>query len=926
MRPLQLTMSAFGPYAGETVLNMGQLGNSGLYLITGDTGAGKTTIFDAITFALYGDASGTEREPGMFRSQYASPGTRTFVKLLFMHGGKEYEIERNPSYMRPKDRGEGMTIEKAGAALVAPGRSVSGVKDVDAAVLDILGVDKDQFSQIVMLAQGDFRRLLMSDTRDRQKIFRNLFRTQPYQLLQDQVRRKAAELEEQCRKTQDSVRQYAGQVYWKEDCEYAVNLQRIQNEESPLSDILEILPLLIQKDRQEKEHMDHEKIRLQTELAEVHAAIALAREAKEKEQKRLEAVSRKQILLEEMKLRQQELQKQENRQEEREKLQQKKNALAQQMKEYHVLEELAERRQQLEQEIETVQKNGQILDEMLHQKREKLDRAKQQLEQYDDSEAVLEKLIHDGEDLSRDQAQLRQCEKERNRCDETGQALKDAQREYQIRREETERAALDYEQTDRLYMDAQAGLLAQELREDSPCPVCGSLSHPHPAMLQNGAPTREQREQKRREAQKRRQYADEASRRAAQINSALQEQQTQLKGRLGELVPPITFEKAESQITVRLEQLAIKIRENKQSVAHERKRRKQKETLVQQIPQHEEEIRHMEEQQKEDHGNLVAARTRYEEVRKQWESQREHISFQRIDEAGAEFEKLSAELVSMEQALEDAVKAVGDTREKLALIRGTLKSLEQQTGEGDKISLEKELEAEKSLKERNDVLEMGQHEVNTRLDNNQRLYQKIQEKYQGQKELETEYQNVHALSETLNGRLTGKQKLMLETYVQMTYFDRVIRRANLRFMIMSDGQYEMKRAEFTGEARSQTGLDISIIDHYNGSERSVKSLSGGESFLASLSLALGLSDEIQSVAGGIQLDTLFVDEGFGSLDSDALQLVYRALMSLTDGHRLVGIISHVEELKSKIDRQIVVTKEKTGGSRVRITDNTGDIS
>lgn len=926
MRPLQLTMSAFGPYAGAAVLNMGQLGDSGLYLITGDTGAGKTTIFDAITFALYGDASGTEREPGMFRSKYASLGTRTFVKLLFTHGGKEYEIERNPSYMRPKDRGEGMTMEKANASLVAPGRSVSGVKDVDAAVLDILGVDKDQFSQIVMLAQGDFRRLLMSDTRERQKIFRNLFRTQPYQLLQDQIRRRAADLEEQCRKTQDSVRQYVGQVYWKEDSEYAVNLQRIQDGESPLSDILEVLPLLIRKDRQEKEHIDHEKGRLQTELAEAHAAIALAKEAQEKERKRREAANREQLLLEQIKLRQQELQEQENRQEEREKLRQRRNVLEQQIKEYHVLEELEKRRQQLQQEIETVQKNGQLLDQKLQQKREKLSGAKQQLEQCNDSEAVLEKLIHEGEDLTRDQEQLQQYQKERNRCNETEQALKDAQSEYQMRREEAERAVLDYEQTDRLYMDAQAGLLAQELREDSPCPVCGSLSHPRPALLQNGAPTREQREQKRREAQKRRQYADEASRRAAQINSTLQEQQTQLKGRLGEMVPPITFEEAESQIADRLEQLAIKIRENKQSVSHERKRRKQKETLTQRIPQLEEEIRHTEEAQKEDHGNLVAVRTRYEEVRKQCDEQKEQISFQQIDEAKTELEDLSAEIVSMDQALENVRKAVGDTREELALVRGTLKSLEQQTGEGEKISLEKELETEKSLQERNAVLEMGQNEINTRLESNQRLYQKIQEKYQGQKELETEYQNVHALSETLNGRLTGKQKLMLETYVQMTYFDRVIRRANLRFMIMSDGQYEMKRAEFTGEARSQTGLDISIIDHYNGSERSVKSLSGGESFLASLSLALGLSDEIQSVAGGIQLDTLFVDEGFGSLDSDALQLVYRALMSLTDGHRLVGIISHVEELKSKIDRQIVVTKDKTGGSRVRITDNSGDIS
>ena len=179
---------------------------------------------------------------------------------------------------------------------------------------------------------------------------------------------------------------------------------------------------------------------------------------------------------------------------------------------------------------------------------------------------------------------------------------------------------------------------------------------------------------------------------------------------------------------------------------------------------------------------------------------------------------------------------------------------------------------------------------------------------------EKRYGYVSSLADTANGKLSGKEKIMLETYIQTTYFDRIIARANLRFMKMSDAQYELKRLEEASNNRSQSGLDLGVIDHYNGSQRSVKTLSGGESFMAALSLALGLSDEIQSSAGGIQIDTMFVDEGFGTLDSDSLELAYNALAGLTEGNRLVGIISHVSELKDKIDKQIVVTKEKSGGS------------
>ncbi len=201
---------------------------------------------------------------------------------------------------------------------------------------------------------------------------------------------------------------------------------------------------------------------------------------------------------------------------------------------------------------------------------------------------------------------------------------------------------------------------------------------------------------------------------------------------------------------------------------------------------------------------------------------------------------------------------------------------------------------------------------------NKSALQKIKLKSGDLDDYEKRYQWVLPLSNTANGKVAGKEKIMLETYIQMTYFDRIISRANTRFMVMSGGQYELKRRKEAEDKKAQSGLDLDIIDHYNGTERSVKTLSGGESFKASLSLALGLSDEIQSIAGGIKLDTMFVDEGFGNLDDDSINQAMNALSGLAEGNRLVGIISHVSELKNRIDKQIVVAKEKSGGSKANI--------
>jgi len=272
----------------------------------------------------------------------------------------------------------------------------------------------------------------------------------------------------------------------------------------------------------------------------------------------------------------------------------------------------------------------------------------------------------------------------------------------------------------------------------------------------------------------------------------------------------------------------------------------------------------------------------------------------------------------LKQTLDKAQKAYTNCKSGVDSLNGTIKALIAQLKDAEEIDIEAEKKQQSELTREKKTLSEKITQLSSRLDQNNGALRNIQERGDRLSEVETNWIWAKALSNTANGNLSGKEKIMLETYIQMTYFDRILARANTRFMVMSGGQYELKRRIEADNNRSQSGLELDVIDHYNGTERSVKTLSGGESFKASLSLALGLSDEIQSSAGGIRLDTMFVDEGFGSLDEESLQQAMRALYGLTEGNRLVGIISHVSELKEKIDKQIVVTKEKSGGSRAKI--------
>jgi len=414
--------------------------------------------------------------------------------------------------------------------------------------------------------------------------------------------------------------------------------------------------------------------------------------------------------------------------------------------------------------------------------------------------------------------------------------------------------------------------------------------------------------------------AGEASRTASQVKGTVDSQLKNLMQKASELFGTEEIEVQELADTSALlhKQLMKQINEILQKLQAEEENLRKKKQLEEELAAGEKRMAELQEELSDRKQELAAEETRCTELKKQAEELASSLPYTDRNEALQKKEELIGFIDSLRTELERAEQHYNECRTALTELKGRISQLENQLEQGDDCCAEKEEARKAELSREKEILQGQLQKARTRISTNETVRKNIKET-SGQLEiLEERWTWVKSLSNTANGNITGKEKVMLETYIQMTYFDRIILRANRRLMSMTGGQYELVRRQVAENNRSQSGLELDVIDHYNGSQRSVKTLSGGESFKASLSLALGLSDEVQSSAGGIRLDTMFVDEGFGSLDEESLQQAIRTLAGLSEGNRLVGIISHVGELKEKIDRQVLVTKEKSGGSRVEI--------
>lgn len=767
MRPMHLTISAFGPYAGEVKIDFTQLGTEGLYLITGDTGAGKTTIFDAIVFALYGEASGEARGADMLRSKYAQPDTPTYVSLLFSYREKEYRITRNPEYLRPLKKGEGYTTNKADAELLYPdGHLVTKSREVTKAVTELLCLDKNQFTQIAMIAQGDFLKLLFAKTEERSKIFREIFHTKTYQILQEKLKAESGRLRMAYEDYEKSISQYLDGILCKE--ESAEEIEKLRQEQKVLSaqEMAAVISGQISREKEQLARLQKQQEALEKELTELNEVVG---KAKEQEKRKTEM----QFAMEQ--------------------LQSIKPHLEEWKKQY-------EEKQCILQKAEAEQK---VTEQLYQESQEALER----LESKKNIEKQLAKL----------QEEVESRQKIYKQAAAQNRSLKEI-----------------YDTLEQCYLDGQAGILAEHLQEGKKCPVCGSISHPAPAAGKADAPSKEKVEA----AKKNWESGNERARQTSEAAGAVAGRLESVKEQYGQLLK--------------------KIKSEKPSV------------------------------------------------------------FASIEEAKACLRKKEKEAEQAKKAVSLAEKSWRDGEKEYQKYENIAETLSGQVEEKIRYDIPVLEEKRQEMEEQRRILLEEKQGITLRVTTNTRILQAVEKQGKKMQETEQQWNLMKELAATMNGAVPGKDKIMLETYVQMTYFDHILNRANTRFMQMSGGQYEMMRARQAQNMKSQSGLELDVIDHYNGTTRSIKTLSGGESFLASLSLALGLSDEIQALSGGISLETMFVDEGFGSLDEEALTQAVKVLQQLAGKNRLVGIISHVTELKERIEKQIVVTKGKNGESKVTI--------
>ncbi len=919
MRPLKLVMSAFGPYADRVELDLTQLGEKGLYLITGDTGAGKTTIFDAITFALYGEPSGENRKNDMLRSKYASSDTPTYVELTFLYKGLEYYVKRNPEYERPAKKGGGTTKENASAELIMPnGTVVTKWKDVNNAVIDIMGIDKNQFTQIAMIAQGDFLKLLLAKSTDRQKIFRSIFNTHNYEKLQEALKQELSKVNKEYDNAKNSVNQYVDGIKCKEDSALFGLLKDNKAKGVPTLDICVALENQIIYDKNEAQSVDEIKNDVKDRLSKSKAVIERANEY-------IKAKSSLELNEALLKTAKEKLTDLENSQREAEskkpkaeKLSEEITTISNMLSEYN---ELDRKQNELNTSIENKEKAKTTIDkcksslEALTQdvknKKQELDSLKSVEVEKANCENQKSQLSTKIDDLVNILAELERLKELNAKHEKARIAYTQAYESYTAKNEE-------YESAFKRYLDEQAGILASNLKDGEKCPVCGSTNHPSLAKKSENAPTKSEldvlKNQKDKAEKTVREQSDNASACIASVNAKVDE----ISSLLAKNSLDVSVNDAKDVILEKKNQLNSDLTAINAKITDLENKTERKAELEKEIPnleKDENDIKELYQNTKEEKAGLESKITELENAVKKIKEKLIYESEQKANEAITSFENEKASIL---YKIDSANKAVNDKKNEIAGLEASIKELKEQTKNVLEIDIEKEKQNIIELESKEADLEKQQKSIFACISSNEESLENIKSKLADISKIEAHYGWVKALSDTANGTLRDKEKIMLETYVQCTYFDRIIARANTRLLTMSSGQYILKRKKEADNVRSQTGLELNVKDFHNSTERSVSSLSGGESFIASLSLALGLSDEIQSMAGGIKLDTMFVDEGFGSLSENTLNEAYKALTTLADGNRLIGIISHVSELKTKIPNQIVVTKKKSQGSDVKI--------
>lgn len=1075
MKPLHLTMCAFGPYAGVVELPLERLGDEGLYLICGDTGAGKTTIFDAIAFALYGETSGSSRGTKSLRSDFADPDADTFVELRFSYRGQEYRIRRTPLYTRAKKRGDGFTTVNPTVEFERPdGSTITKVNEANEAVEALLGIDRSQFSQIVMIAQGEFRHLLTASTKERAGIFRKLFGTGYLARFQDDLAQQRRSLQADYDALKRTTETLADQADFGDATPRALERQSLRADGAlTLERLGSLLEQQIEDDTRVFEEAENaiSTARVQRDLSSQR--LALAQEADSARALMVQANEQKAQGERDLEKARAALQAEQQHDPLRARLEKQIAAQEAALESYARLEKaehvLAQAKSQLGDAQTTADKIRRSYEEAVARSSE----ARSALAAYEGAEAALANAkaalqnaenarkeadrrvdafaafnaatlksnareadarravacMHAAEEqlakAKRDSAEARAEEKkhedapvrlEAAKAAETraaaevktvqdlqtrgailASAVKRAKTDHDAAQEAYRRCASTYEKAvalhhnaQKLRLDGQAGVLAQSLQNGIACPVCGSLEHPHPAPLQNDVPTREEVERLQAAVEAALAKTQNAASEASAAGALIAKHQADLEAFVQENGTREQLDKAESEAQCALAQAkkahreatdslaaltraqhAVQYAETAEHAAHENlEARKQSaheaqaswqaaraaaDTLKLALPEstlqqaeddkakaHSDEQRAREtlhaaidrrdkrdkakrlvddldarlaalaEDKEKSLAALSDAKVRMGAAQAARDELAATLPFPSLEEAREMLTQLKERKAKLDAAKMVAEQAIADAQETIKQAETRYQALEEQVSRTSSIDKEAEQASFSAASERLSLLEAERDALVSRLNSNKRIAISLDSIAEKNASIEKRFGSIAQLADVACGNLSGAERISFETYVQGIFFDRIIAAANKRLDLMSSGRYELLRRSDATNRKAQSGLDLDVFDNYTGKARDASSLSGGESFQASLSLALGLSDVVQNSAGGVQLDTMFIDEGFGSLDPDALQQAIRMLSTLSGGGKLIGIISHVEDLKEAIDRKIIVTASRKG--------------
>ena len=1048
MKPVKLIMNAFGPYASSAEVDFEKFGKGGLFLITGDTGAGKTTIFDAITFALFHKTSGNEREVNTLRSDFAKGKEETFVEFTFSHMGRTYQIYRSPQYERAKARGTGFTTKTAKARLLRdPDTPIEGVKQVNEAVEELLRINYDQFKQISMIAQGEFREILNADSKKRGEILQKIFSTEGYRnmavLMEQRYKTAYGEIKNLLR----SIQQYFDGIQYEESSSYAAEAKelkkladsgetnyrvepkitllehliaedvgKIQQQERKLQEVyreaeeknraytlIQSANELFRKYDQlleEKEILDAGKEELQEKILcvekhkkavyEVKPVYDLCISEQEKCAQAIQKYQQAQKQLQESVYRQEQAEESwkaaESQKQQAEEKKREAALLKQDEEQYRKRESLSESLLQCTQKQEelSAQKDGKEkaqkhLQKVLKENEERIRELSDCPQQYliaENQQRVLEEKCRILQTLFIEK--LPEVKKLEN-------ALEQAQRDYSEKRSAFERVNEQYLSGERQLEESRAGFLAAALQKGKACPVCGSTYHPSPASVSAQGITEEELKTLKEQRDFLEAEKNTVSEKAAQANARFRAEQ--------KVVYDQAAQQLETEETDLPEEYSLLLQRVKECLEKTQHRKEEITSSLQELAAQKQELEMLREQTGQDTEHLEGLRGELEEINEQLKQAEtayadlagqfktmQNLKYETLEQASAarlaleseaeailqEIEKQqqcvnqSRELVSAHKAAlehckeqqESLQRSVAEKKEQYLEIRRqqgfaeeeefrafvvskeVISQLEQEirsrqeavtANEASLQSVQKNLEGKERVPEETARQEAEESKLaynhmqelllnlKHRLERNSEVLKKIEDRKKKMDKKLEEVGTLGKLSDLLLGRTAGKNKTSLETYVQMSGLDGIIQAANRRLWPMSGGQYQLYRHE-NSQAKGNVALNLDILDNYTGKKRSVATLSGGESFMASLSLALGLSDCVAANAGGIKMDTLFIDEGFGTLDEQSLSDAVHMLQELSDSSKLIGIISHREELKQEIARKILIKKSNRGSS------------